>query len=283
MKISQSGIQLWSKCPEAFRQRYVLKTPSKQSAAASFGTVMHFALEVYHQNNGDFELAKRTFEHYWQHPEQLGCAPEYYLPRTSWSSYRTQGQNMLNAYHEGQHWTQDEVIALEHNFVLPLGEHTLNGYIDLVRIKQTDKGLVLDVADFKTGKKAFFLRYNVQFTAYLWAVQQPNFWDQHPEGEYWKTRTAGMDVTATWISLKDSEEIDVGPRGPEDFHRLQKTVDSLAKSVEAEIFVPTLSGDACAYCDYFKECGLPDGNLAGASRGDARREMEQSPAKLLDW
>lgn len=608
MRFSQSGIQLWSKCPEAYRQRYINKVTSKQSAAASFGTVVHFALETYHSNGRDIDLARRTFEHYWKHPEQMGVAPEYYLPRTSWYQYNNQGLEMLNAYHDGAKWSQDEIIGLEVPFDLPIGEHTLVGFIDILRIK-TDKdgNKTLDAGDFKgfpldtllptpvgyvtmgdvkvgdevlgangkptkvkakssihfnpcyqikfddgltvvadhehlwevetqfgtkvltteglaenlrnpatgrrqlkirlasldlpevdlpvdpyvfgcwlgdgkwssgeitkpddelfelisargyevsprypvteghsvggrtvyglrtqlrtaglltgkrvpnlflrgsrqqrldllrglmdtdggwhkkrhravfnttdrhiaeavvdlvaglgwrpsifeiqrsgfgktvtcydvtfapvgdnpfqlsrkanlvdrldqpssysqrrliksvekvetvptqciqveaddslylvgremlvthnTGKKPAFLRYNVQFTAYQWAVSQEEFWADKQE---WLTKVEGLNITGTWISLKDSAEVDAGPRDEADFHRLEKTVDQLAKSIDGNIFVPTLSGDSCAYCEYWQECGLPDGNLV-SEREAAEQAMAEGPVKFLEW
>lgn len=282
MRVSQSGIQLFAKCPEAFRQKYSLKTPTRTSAAMSYGTVVHFALQTYHMNDRDLGLAKDTFEHYWLHPEQMGCAPDYYLPRTSWSSYRSMGLSSLAAYHEGQRWSQDEVIGLEVPFKLPIGEHELSGIIDLVRIKYDSKGRqVLDVADFKTGKKPYFLRYNVQFTAYAWAASREEFWQQVPDGHRWIDRVIGLPITTTWISLKDNEEIDAGDRVEEDFFRLEKTIAALARSVDQEIYVPTLSGDSCAYCEFWKECGLPDGNLT--SKKDEEAAMAEGPVKFLEW
>jgi RecB family exonuclease len=265
-----------------FRQQYVLGNRGRQSAAASFGTVVHFALQTYYLNARDLDLAKQTFDYYWNHPEGLGCAPEYYLPRTSWSNYRALGLDMLARYHENESWFDAEVIGLEVPFTLPIGDHELTGTIDMLRITHDKKGRqVLDVADFKTGKKPYFLRYNVQFTAYIWATLQDSFWESIPNGAEWQLRVFGLPRRGTWINLKDMEEIDAGEREDTDFHRLLKTVNALAESVGSSIFVPTLSGDACAYCDFWKECGLPDGNLASVQ--DVEANMAVGADKILEW
>jgi hypothetical protein len=139
--------------------------------------------------------------------------------------------------------------------------------MDLLRL--TDRG-ILDVADYKTGKTSPYLRYNVQFTAYIYATYQDEFWGSVPDGEQWKKKVGSLPRTATWIDLKSTpfKEVSAGTREEADFRRLEKTCNALASSVEAEIFVPTLSGESCAYCDFYDECGLPEGNLLTARKAD---------------
>jgi len=285
MDIRQSYLQQFAKCPESFRLKYILNQRGRQSAAASYGTILHFALQTYWLNDQNLELAKRTFDHYWNHPEFMGCKPDYYLPRTSWSQYNSHGQTALEEYHKAQsvYNKDDQVIGVEIDFRIPIGDNVLTGSIDKLRVKTDKKGVKsLDVADWKTGKTPTFLRYNVQFTAYIWATTQRDFWDQIEDGPEWWEYVKDMPRTATWIDLKSVpfREVDAGTREESDFVRLHKTCDNLVKSWEADIFVPTLTGDACSYCDFFKECGLAEGNLIS---DDEMRFSDSGQKSHFDW
>lgn len=266
MELRQSYLQQFAKCPESFRLKYILNQRGRQSAAASYGTILHFALQTYWLNEQDIELAKRTFEHYWNNPQYMGCKPDYYLPRTSWSEYRSHGHTSLDEYHAAQiGWSRDDqVIGVEIDFRIPIGDHVLTGSIDKLRVTTDKKGLQsLDVSDWKTGKVPTFLRYNVQFTAYIYATFQDEFWAGIEHGAEWQEEVRDLPRTATWVDLKSVpfREVTAGTRDDGDFARLHKACENLAKSWEQDIFVPTLTGDSCAYCDFWKECGLSEGNL----------------------
>lgn len=285
MDIRQSHLQQFAKCPESFRLKYIMNQRGKQSAAASYGTVLHFALQTYWLNNQDIDLAKRTFEHYWNKPEFMGCKPDYYLPRTSWSEYRSHGHLALDEYHKAQiTWSKDDqVIGVEIDFRLKIGDNVLTGSIDKLRVTTDKKGLTaLDVADWKSGKVPTFLRYNVQFTAYIWATFQDEFWDQIENGDEWREEVKDLPRTATWVDLKSVpfRDVSAGTREESDFIRLRKACDNLARSVEEDIFVPTLGGESCSYCDFWSECGLAEGNLIS---GDAERFSDPGQKDHFGW
>jgi hypothetical protein len=103
------------------------------------------------------------------------------------------------------------------------------------------------------------LALNIQFTAYLYAMSQPEFWFGHPDDPrfpalpnaewYWET-LKDMPKRAIWVHLWDNcKELDAGDRDDEDFARLYRLCNEVQRAVELQVFVPHI-GDACQLCDY---------------------------------
>lgn len=266
MRISHTRLQNYQRCPESYRLKYEIGIKGKRSGNLSYGVVLHYAIQLYHDTGRNFSLAKRAFTHYWDNPDQLDVEIDYFLPRTSWSNFRDLGVSALEHYHEAYTTYQaDEVIiASEVGFEVEVGQHTLIGYIDQLRITTDKSGRKsLNVADLKTGIVPKALRWNQQFSCYVYALQFDALWQNIDDGERWREETKDLPITTTWVDLKSIpfREIKGGTRTQEDFHRLEKAVAALGEAIDKKIFVPTLSGTTCTFCDVQKECGLPDNEL----------------------
>jgi hypothetical protein len=108
------------------------------------------------------------------------------------------------------------------------------------------------------------LYLNIQFTAYDYASWQKEFWTGYP-GQ--KDKYPGLpngqgiwealqDVPrqGIWYDLKKNQEIDVGPRGEKDYARMYRAMEQIARAVEHEVYVPSISGDTCGFCDFQDIC-----------------------------
>lgn len=157
-----------------------------------------------------------------------------------------------------------ELLGLEYGFQVPidgtwdddLGEpHYLAGSIDRLAIRHFSRRPAIACDDYKTGKKPVTLRYNLQFTAYLYATTKLEFWTGH-RGEdgfgvergteiYERTKTWGR--RGTWIDLRQFRFEDAGWRGPIDYSRFAVAVEQYAATVKADIFPLTLSGEVCKW------------------------------------
>ena len=265
MKVSASLIKTWMKCSLQGKYKYIDKLPDKSNAAASFGSAVHMALELYNNTN-DLDKTLRAFLEIWDEPEEFGLAIDTWPPRTSFGGYRERGVDFISKYHEENKWVKKEILATEHRFCVPLGDHLLSGIVDILEVP--DNSTTLKVVDFKSGYRpnSQNLNHDVQFTSYLYAPTQKEFWCGHPsdpekykgfengEERYEKFQT--HDVVGIWYDLRNSKEYNVGPRTQGDYDKLSMCVNEIARAVEFEVFVPNISGDSCFLCSYRDHCPL---------------------------
>lgn len=266
MRLRQSTLNTWMTCPLQAKFKHFEKQPGRQNAKASFGTVIHHCLEQY--NNGvSVDEAIRQFKFYWTHPEQLGCAPDYWPKYTTYGSLMEKGIDSLVQYDKKNRWETRQILATEHRFLVPFGDHELEGTVDHVELKKAGNGRkTLRVVDFKTNARQpnfVGLRFNIQFTVYIYATLQEEFWvgngpDFPPilDGAKHFERLQKIPRRGVWYHVLTNKEIDAGDRDDGDFMRLYRLASEIEKAVEADVYVPTISGDSCVYCDYTANCGI---------------------------
>lgn len=272
MRFSASRIRMWSNCPLQAKFRYEDHLPGRQNAKASFGTVIHHVLEHYNHSK-DHQASKDMFLDLWNNPAKLGVEPDYWPKFTSFGGLKQRGLDILDQHHQATRWDKREVIATEHPFLVPFGDHELTGFVDLIEIRKTGKGAsILAIVDYKTSSKApskSDLALDVQFTSYIYAVNQPRFWSGWPDvPEYaddfppiaanskwlWET-VKPLPQRAIWYHLWNASEKDAGGRDQKDFERLYEVMCQIDKAQKAGIYVPKI-GEACLWCDYTEPCGV---------------------------
>lgn len=255
MRVSPSRIKTFGDCANQYKYQYVLKLPGQTYGALTvLGTVFHYAVEVYELYDNDIDLAVKTFRYYWNHTEELGQEIDWYPPRTSHQSLESRGVDMLERYHDLSPWKGGELVGTEVEFVVPLGKHELHGYIDKLFYRpQKDE---LQVIDFKTGSSVpKRLRYNLQFTCYLYATTRPEFWTQVPGWEdFWSTAVE-LKVQGQWFHARNNKMFNVGYRNDSDYKRLLLAVDQMEAAIENNIFPLTIEGQACGWCPWLDDCG----------------------------
>ena len=125
-------------------------------------------------------------------------------------------------------------------------------------------------SDYKTNKKQptlIALQNNIQFTTYVYASMQPEFWDSiDPDNSF--ELNLNFPRRGIWYQLGNSREIDVGPRDSSDFERLYMACVQIKKAIDNEVFIPNISGDSCNFCSYKQQCGIkiPDPELEDLER-----------------
>ena len=265
MRLRQSTLQTWMDCALEAKFKHIDNLPRQQSAAATFGTVVHHALEVL-KLTGDFDRAKAAFIDKWQNPETLGVAPDYWPKRTSFDSYMALGIQCLERVAEADQWGKGRVLATEHRFLVPFGRHELEGTVDLFEQRRTGKGVdVLAVVDYKTPYKqptVAELALNIQFTVYDYASRQREFWVGNGEGfppienGEWLFETLNdLPRRNIWFHVRTAKEMDAGERDWDDFERLYLLINEIERAIEHKVFVPRI-GEACERCDHVADCGL---------------------------
>lgn len=266
MRVSASMLNTWMGCPLQAKFRYVDRLPDEANAYSAFGSCVHHALDHYNRH-GDVEKAVALFDEVWDDPSLIGSGFDYWPKSTSFPAMLNRGREILREYHEKQKWEDRIVIASEHKFNVPFGEHRLSGIVDLLEMKKSGRGKkTLKIVDYKTNSKPpnrMELALNIQFTAYHWASMQPEFWlgdENHPgmpDGQNLWDRLQDAPRRTFWYHLNQNKEIACGERGDKDFMRLYRAVTEVAKAWDAGIFVPNISGTTCIYCPYTEPCGVP--------------------------
>jgi CRISPR/Cas system-associated exonuclease Cas4 (RecB family) len=259
-------MKTWMRCPLAAKYKYVDNLREDENSAASFGKAIHTALDDY-DHHEKLDQAKLRFGHEW---EVAFPKIENWSRGTSFGGLRERGMKILEAYHEQMQWEDRNVLATEHYFLVRLGDYELHGYVDLVEMRKNDQGQhEIHIVDYKTNKRAptkFNLAYDVQFTLYVYAAMQKEFWcGQQPEDpdalcdeEFWEQNIKGLPIVPIWYHLEGNKRIEVGLRTQDDFDRLHRCCDEIRKALEYDVYVPNISGDSCMFCSFKKPCGLPE-------------------------
>lgn len=287
-QIRQSDLTAYGRCAQQkhltdLQRAGMLDREPEQLSLTAFGTVIHHAarvLEEYHHKGLPDPLghAQRTFEHYWDQSNIHELTPPVtiWTPRDSWQGSLRRGLAILATYYEQLVKDRGKLLGLEVEFTLPYildgEEHQIHGTMDRLSLRRTAGGAYLNVEDFKSGRDYYGLRWNVQFTVYIWATLQRAFWDAWgAEGEELAQRFGLMDSAirlrrrGTWISLRDGvKRSDAGYRGPQDFARMDVALREYIKANRLDVFPLVLSGNVCRFCP-FREglCGgvaVPDEN-----------------------
>lgn len=276
MKFSSSMLATWATCQKQAEFKFVDHLPDDGTHAKTwFGTAVHAALEDFNLND-DGEMAKAIFLSMWDRPEIYGGNITEWRG-SQFGTLRLRGVKIIEEYVDKQLWEKREVIATEHKFMVPFGEHFLSGIVDLVEFKLSGRGVpTLKIVDYKTTSSKPTLeelRLNLQFTIYTYASLQPEFWlgfDEtaetgwHPplvqkyppmeNGQELMERFAETPRRAAWSHLWGGVELDAGERSDEDFERMYVLLNGIERAVEHKVFIPSISAASCKWCPYKEVC-----------------------------
>lgn len=265
MLIRQSTIKTFMECGLKYRFQHVDQLPRQQSGALSWGTLLHEAIMRLEQW-GDLDRAQAWFREMWADPTAFDAhlKIDYFLPRTSWKRYLDDGLTLIAKWWGIVQWDTDTVIAREHQFTVPVEgtDHHLTGTIDRLVLRYMggiDAHVVL-IQDYKTNRKAptySYLQHDLQFSAYAYASTRPEFWVDLEDGDKLYQLYADKRRWAEWIQLRTPKRMDAGERTDLHYARLRYAVKAIADSIAMGIYVPNISGESCAYCDFRLQCGLP--------------------------
>lgn len=276
MIVRQSMIKAWMECSLRYKYEHIDGLPREQSSALTWGSALHEAVErletAMESDDEDvrqnaFSSALTWFTDAWAEPAKV-LGPEYeidyYLPRTSWQSLYDEGKEILTRWHGHQQWESDVVLAREYEFLVdvPGTDHQLTGTLDRLSLRYVGKlgRNVVQICDYKTSKKRptySYLAHDLQFTAYSFATEQPDFWTDIENGEEIFERMKDAPRHNEWIHLRGPQRLDAGERTADPHYaRLIYAINQIADSIALGIFVPDISGATCTFCDFREACGL---------------------------
>lgn len=267
MRVRQSDLKTWQKCPLIYKFDKLDGLPREQSGSLTFGSIIHDCV-LWMEVNQDVEGAVRRFEELWIQPTLLDPTyqPQYYVRGTSWKKFMEKGPKLLRDWWAIISWDSALTLGREHYFEVPIGAgHTLVGTVDKVEVgfrADINGGLggpVLKISDYKTNNKTptyDYLAEDLQFSAYAYASTRPEFWATIGGDEAF-LRYRNLPRYGEWVQLTAPKRMDAGLRTQRHYNRVAMAVNALAESVAMRIFVPNISGESCRFCEYREPCGLP--------------------------
>lgn len=256
MKVSPSMLKTFGDCALQGKYKYVDRLPDDQTgSSAHWGTSLHHAAEMFIKGSLDKDAAVREFTEYYD-----SVTPDYWNRRTSYTNQKDTGKRVIEDYVDNYNWERRTPIAAEHRFMVDIGEHQISGIVDLIDV--WDDPIELIITDLKSGARpkggAIGMQLNVQFTSYIYASLKKEFWTGYPgqedkypgmpNGEALFEAFQDVPRKGIWYDLKKNQEVDVGPRGEQDFGRLYRIIEQIDRAIEYEVFVPSVNADWCEYC-----------------------------------
>lgn len=256
MRVRQSELKTFGTCARQYYYEKVLNLGEQETGSlTAFGTVVHYALEVYEEYDHDLATAKETFDFYWRNPDALGARIDFWHNRTSWEGLQKRGHEMLERYHDTAPYKGGRLVGTEIWFEVPIGSHILTGTIDKLFMRPGKRQL--EVWDFKTGSSVpEKLRFNVQFTAYAYATLRPEFWQHVPGFEDGITLFNGWKRYGWWYHARTGKMYSAGYREGLDYQRLLLAVEEMDNAINASVYPLDVYGTACGYCPFVENvCG----------------------------
>ncbi len=141
MEISFTKLRVFRECPWKYKLLMVDGWRIPATPSASLGRSLHRALECFHRK------PTPAPEDLWECYESRWFTSGYpdEAARQAWFE---KGRRMLELYLESERERRTEVVAVEREFLYPLGRHEVRGMID--RIDRHPDGRV-EVIDYKTS------------------------------------------------------------------------------------------------------------------------------------
>lgn len=242
--ISVSQVNAYLRCPLSYYWRYVEGIRTPPTAAMSFGTAMHRAIEannihkVQHNENMPLTEVKKAWNEAWVHAAGYTDFTEDEDP----GEIQDEGTRMLDVYME-QIAPTVQPILVEHVFEIDLGEgFTLKGIIDCV----DQNGVIIDNKTTKRTPSGDPTSGNLQLVAYSVAHREILGMPESGVRLDYLIRTKTPKV----VSFSGP------PRNELEIRRTLKLISSTARAIRLGVFMPNPGNFMCSPtgCGYWDIC-----------------------------
>ncbi|MGE0757211.1 MAG: RecB family exonuclease [Pirellulaceae bacterium] len=251
--ISASRLNLWLRCPLAFRLRYIDGIVTPPTASLFLGQQVHAGLEQYYRHRqlgvtltAD-EIVRRLLAD-WQ--EAAATAAVFFAHPAEDADTRAQTVRLIRMYLEQVSPDEPLPLAVETSLEGPLTDPETGADLGIPLLGVVD--LVLDspagavVVDFKTAAKANHpveILHEVQLTTYSWLFRQAA--GQHE---------AGLEIRSLVKTKRPKFETHrYPPRTEQHVRRLFRLLRVYLDDLDAGQFCYR-PGFHCLLCEYRREC-----------------------------
>lgn len=236
--VSYSQLDTYERCSLRYKYQYVLKIPAPANAAASFGTSVHNALQVFYQmyKADDTVGLEQLIEQLHKMWIPLGYASQAHERRM-----KKEGEEMLTKFYTEHHKPGIVIVDLEKLFRIKISDQVyVSGKID--RVDQLEDGSI-EIIDYKTGAKPNEkeLKDNIQLATYLMAAGEKSLYNK-----------PAAQVVLTFYYLQDNAKISMKKSDEDILKTKERILQSTAQMATGE-YKPTV-GIHCSFCPFKMIC-----------------------------
>ena len=242
VRLSASQLQTFEDCPRRWFYDSVLRLADSTSVWADFGSLVHDVLERFLSPGSTIEY---SFEALLDLADELWTDDiAQFAPQREQA--RRELRDVLSTWWqmEGQRFDRADVVEVEHEFDVSVGDHTVRGRIDRVDFDHDRHGLA--VVDYKTGRhapKESEVADDLQLAVYyLAALRSPELAAKGPP-----TR---LELRYIRLNKTFSQPITDDHEARAETRILEAAAEMLAEQLEP---LPTAD---CDHCDYHRLCPL---------------------------
>lgn len=242
--LSYSQMEAFKTCPLHYKARYILKLPVPSTAAQSFGTSVHAALNDYYLQvlKGEKPKEETLFSLL-----DKNWINEGYLSRVHEKQMKERGKEIMRTFLGKFHQPTSTPLALEQPFIFKITNGNkllkIGGKID--RVDKLEDGRI-EIIDYKTGAnepRQTDLDKNLQLTVYALAASQ--------------IAEIGVgkkpDEVALSLYYLESGNIYTTTRTAEDLERAKQELFEIADRIANSDFACS-RGNLCINCEYKMLC-----------------------------
>jgi DNA helicase II / ATP-dependent DNA helicase PcrA len=200
--LNYSQIDSYLTCPLQYKYGYVLKIPTAENPALSFGNSIHNSLRDYYykltfEKQATLEDLLKIYEKDWQ--------PFGYLDEQHREFQFEQGKKLLTRYFEKNKDDKTKHLAFEKTFTLKIDGIRFNGRID--RIDELPDGSV-EIIDYKTGtpKSQKDVDKDLQVSLYAIAAKEALGYDPKLLSLYFLEPCEKVSTTRTQEQLEERKK-----------------------------------------------------------------------------
>lgn len=255
-KFSFTQLATFRKCPYSYKLEHIYRIPKFGTYQKSFGQSVHRAFQrivQLHQARGQSAQGELFADAAAMVPQTAGgfrvseeealaiyedvWIDEWYESRSRHDEYKTNGRQAVKHFWQSCAKKAPEILAVEADFTLVLGLHSLKGKVD--RIDAGPEGTVA-IYDYKTGKAKEELTAEEKEQLHLYQIA---------------LEEKGMKVSSlSYIYVLDWVETPVaileGDKREAFIDKLSERMEAIATSE----FLPTPEPFTCKYCEFSNIC-----------------------------
>lgn len=243
-QISYTHLHLLS-CSYAAFLRYEGKIKGGTTHSLALGNAVHLALEQMYIPEGILSL-EDALKIYTTEYIRLTQEDQFFATYPQIKKAQAEGVEMIERYYDqtDKGYFSTSPLAVEKAFRLPMENIEIVGKID--KVEETKDGLI--VTDYKSGSRKpdeWFLRRNLQFTAYYWACKQ--IYGEYPYKVQWHHLRTGQLLTSE--------------RSEWDIEQLQRSVKAAVHMQDVNLRSRVYHEQICGWCPYSgagNECDDPN-------------------------
>ena len=235
---SYTQLETYKRCPLQYKYQYVLKIPTVQNAAISFGDTIHRTLQVFYT---EFITNKTVGLERMLEAFRISWIPLGYASVTHENRMKKEGNTMLTDFFMTFHSNRISILDIEKTFKIKINK-SINVIGKIDRVDKNDSRTI-EIIDYKTGKipqKEELLK-SLQLSIYTLAAMDKGLYHKKLE-----------DITLTFYYLQSMEKISFklsSKQLQEAKDSIKKTVDEInASSYEARV------GPWCDFCPFRMIC-----------------------------